>query len=346
MHIHFANQTVIVTGAAHGFGRAIAINFAARGAHVWACDVLGDELIETQRLCQEAGGVCHVRTVDVTDEQQVNAMVAEALALAPTQQIDVLVNNAGGVRGQVGQPLEQVTLAQWHAIMDVNLTAAFICSRAVVPSMKAATRGRIINISSGAGLGPSLTGIQAYASAKAGQINFTRQLCHELGPFNITANNLALALGLLGTSVGPTQPSTPANGQLWVDTSSNPPLLKVWNGATFTIVSFQPGASIITSPSGTAPSSPALGQLWQDTSQTPDELKMWDGTNWVRVDPDGIDQTFADARYLQITTAASTYLAKAGGTMTGNLTLVGNPSTTNMEPLLRNNANGNYYRRN
>lgn len=146
----------------------------------------------------------------------------------------------------------------------------------------------------------------------------------------ITANNLALALGLLGTSVGPTQPSTPANGQLWVDTSSNPPLLKVWNGATFTIVSFQPGASIITSPSGTAPSSPALGQLWQDTAQTPDELKMWDGTNWVRVDPDGIDQTFADARYLQITTAASTYLAKAGGTMTGNLTLVGSPSTTNM----------------
>jgi phage-related tail fiber protein len=57
---------------------------------------------------------------------------------------------------------------------------------------------------------------------------------------------------------------------------------------------------------------------------------MWDGTNWVRVDPDGIDQTFADARYLQITTAASTYLALAGGTMTGNLTLVGNPSTTNM----------------
>jgi microcystin-dependent protein len=146
----------------------------------------------------------------------------------------------------------------------------------------------------------------------------------------ITANNLALALGLLGTSVGPTQPSTPANGQLWVDTSSNPPLLKVWNGATFTIVSFQPGASIITSPSGTAPSSPALGQLWQDTAQTPDELKMWDGTNWVRVDPDGIDQTFADARYLQSTTAASTYLALAGGTMTGNLTLVGNPSTTNM----------------
>lgn len=146
----------------------------------------------------------------------------------------------------------------------------------------------------------------------------------------ITATTLAVALGLLGTSVGSTAPSTPSNGQLWVDTGSNPPLLKVWNGATWTILSFQPGASIITSPSGTAPSSPALGQLWQDTSQTPDELKMWDGTNWVRVDPDGIDQTFADGRYLQITTAASTYLPFSGGTLTGNLTLVGNPSTTNM----------------
>ena len=146
----------------------------------------------------------------------------------------------------------------------------------------------------------------------------------------ITANNLALALGLLGTSVGPTQPSTPANGQLWVDTSSNPPLLKVWNGATFTVVSFQPGASIITNPAASAPGSPALGQLWQDTSQTPDELKMWDGTNWVRVDPQGITQTAGDARYLQISTAASTYLALAGGTLTGNLTLVGNPTTTNM----------------
>jgi len=146
----------------------------------------------------------------------------------------------------------------------------------------------------------------------------------------ITANNLALALGLLATSVGPSQPAAPANGQLWVDTSTNPPVLKVWNGATFTIVSFLPYSSVITNPGSSAPASPPLGQLWQDTSQTPDELKMWDGANWVRVDPDGIDESFADGKYLQIATAASTYLAKAGGTMTGNLTLVGNPSTTNM----------------
>ena len=146
----------------------------------------------------------------------------------------------------------------------------------------------------------------------------------------IQANVLAVALGLLGTSVGSTAPLSPSNGQLWVDTSANPPVLKVWNGATWTIVSFQPSKSIITNPAATAPSTPSLGQLWQDTSQTPDELKMWDGSNWVRVDPDGIDQTFADGRYLQIATAASTYLPLAGGTLTGDLTLVGAPTTNNM----------------
>jgi microcystin-dependent protein len=107
-------------------------------------------------------------------------------------------------------------------------------------------------------------------------------------------------------------------------------VLKVWNGATFTIVSFLPSSAVITNPSGSAPASPVLGQLWQDTSLTPDQLKMWDGSNWVRVDPNGITQAAADARYLQIATAASTYLALAGGTLTGDLTLVGAPTTNNM----------------
>ena len=146
----------------------------------------------------------------------------------------------------------------------------------------------------------------------------------------ITAQNLGIVLTQLGLTVGSTQPSSPYNGQLWVDTATNPPILKVWNGATFTIVSFRPSSSVITNPAATAPSSPALGQLWQDTSQTPDELKMYDGSGWVRVDPDGITQTAADARYLQITAAASTYLALSGGTLTGNLTLVGAPTTDNM----------------
>ena len=103
----------------------------------------------------------------------------------------ILVNNAGGVLGQVGRPLEEVTPAEWQAIFDVNVTGAFYCSQAVAPGMKAARFGRIINISSGAGLGVSLTGIQAYASAKAAQIGLTRQLAHELGPWGITVNNIA-----------------------------------------------------------------------------------------------------------------------------------------------------------
>lgn len=146
----------------------------------------------------------------------------------------------------------------------------------------------------------------------------------------ITAAILSIALGLQGNSTGPTQPTAPANGQLWVDTGTNPPCLKVWNGATWTILSFIPGASISTNPGATAPASPSLGLLWQDTAQTPDQLKMWDGSNWVRVDPQGITQAAGDVRYLQIATAASTYLALSGGTLSGNLTLPGVPTTTNM----------------
>lgn len=191
MNIEFTNKTVIVTGAAHGFGRAIALAFAQRGAQLWACDRLADELAETARLCTEAGGDCTVRTVDVTDRDAVWAFVGEAEASSPAGRIDILVNNAGGVVGQIGQPLETISAAEWHAVIDVNLSAAFYFSQAVAGGMKTARGGRIVNISSGAGLGPSLTGIQAYASAKAGNINLTRQLCHELGEYNITVNNIA-----------------------------------------------------------------------------------------------------------------------------------------------------------
>jgi microcystin-dependent protein len=152
----------------------------------------------------------------------------------------------------------------------------------------------------------------------------------------ITAGNLGLALTTLGLSVGTSTPGTPYTGQLWVNTSTNPPKLFVYNGATFVEISFHPAdigtsaGSIATNPGSSAPTTNALGQLWLDTSQTPDELKVFDGSAFVRVDPQGITDTAAAAKYLQITTAASTYLALAGGTMTGNLTLAGAPSTNNM----------------
>jgi len=189
MNLDFTGRTAIVTGAAHGFGRAISVAFAERGATVWACDVIETELHETRRLCQTAGGNCETRVVDVTDRDAVHHFVNQAADI--TDHVDILVNNAGGVLGQVGRPIEEIEPAEWQAIFDVNVTGAFYCAQAVAPGMKAARWGRIVNISSGAGLGISLTGIQAYASAKAAQIGLTRQLAHELGPWNITVNNIA-----------------------------------------------------------------------------------------------------------------------------------------------------------
>jgi 3-oxoacyl-[acyl-carrier protein] reductase len=189
MNLDFTGKTAIVTGAAHGFGRAISLAFAERGARVWACDVLEDELRDTEALCRNRGGWCRATMCDVRDRGAVDACVAAAVA--ESGRVDVLVNNAGGVLGQVGRPLEQITPGEWQAIFDVNVTGAFYFAQAVAPRMKAAHNGRIVNISSGAGLGISLTGIQAYASAKAAQIGLTRQLAHELGPWGITVNNIA-----------------------------------------------------------------------------------------------------------------------------------------------------------
>jgi 3-oxoacyl-[acyl-carrier protein] reductase len=189
MKIDFKGKTAIVTGAAHGFGRAITLAFVKRGASVWACDVLESELLETRALAVAPGGACTARVVDVRDKSAVEKFVADAAAA--TGRVDILVNNAGGVLGQIGRPLEEITPEQWQDIFAVNVTGAFYFTQVVSPGMKAARAGRIVNISSGAGLGISLTGIQAYASAKAAQIGLTRQLAHELGPWNITVNNVA-----------------------------------------------------------------------------------------------------------------------------------------------------------
>jgi len=186
MNIEFAGKTVLVTGAAHGFGRAIALAFADHGAKVYACDVNAEGLAETRG--QSTGNLASF-LLDVGDRRAVQAAIADVEKAGDT--IDILVNNAGGVRGQIGRPIEEITEADWNAILDVNLSGAFFMAQAVAPGMKRLNHGRIVNISSGAGLGISLTGIQAYASAKAGQIGLTRQLAHELGPWGITVNNVA-----------------------------------------------------------------------------------------------------------------------------------------------------------
>jgi 3-oxoacyl-[acyl-carrier protein] reductase len=182
MHIDFAGKTVVVTGAGHGFGKAISLAFAERGAKVWVCDIL-ESVKETAQQCRG-----EFRVFDLRNQQAIQGFAKEVLQHGP---VNILVNNAGGVLGQVGQAIEDVSPEQWQNIFDVNVSGAFYMSQAFAPAMKEQKAGRIINISSGAGLGISLTGIQAYASAKAALIGLTRQLAHELGPWQITVNCIA-----------------------------------------------------------------------------------------------------------------------------------------------------------
>ncbi|MBD7991348.1 SDR family oxidoreductase [Ochrobactrum sp. Sa2BUA5] len=196
MDIHFKEKRVLVTGAARGIGRAICEAFAADGAFVTATDVLDDELAS---LVSEAlparGGSIRAVHLDVTDEAAIAKLATDAEAEGG---FDVFVHVAGGVLGQKKRPLEDVPAADWDRIYDINVRGAFLVARAIVPAMKSRGAGKMVFISSGAGLGVSLTGIQAYASAKAALISLARQLGHELGPFGINVN--AVAPGFLRTS--------------------------------------------------------------------------------------------------------------------------------------------------
>ena len=181
MNIRFDGKTIIVSGVGHGIGRAIAHSFASLGATVHGCDLNAAELAETAK--GQAG--IHTRVLDLTDRAAATEWVR---GIGP---VFCLVNNAGGVAGQVMRPIEEVTDADWDRIFAVNVGAAMALSRAAAPAMKQAGEGRIVNISSGAGLQASLTGIQAYCSAKHAVVGLTRQLAHELGRFNITVNSVA-----------------------------------------------------------------------------------------------------------------------------------------------------------
>lgn len=157
-------RVAVVTGTAQGIGTAIADRLESAGATVHRIDRADVDLSDT------------------------NATEAFFAAIGD---VDVLVNNAGGVVGQTHVPLDELDDAAWDAVVAANLTTTRNCTRAAARVMKPRSWGRIVTISSGAGRSVSLTGIQAYATAKAAQIGFTRQMAHELGPHGITVNCVA-----------------------------------------------------------------------------------------------------------------------------------------------------------
>ena len=125
MEIGFTGKTAIVTGAAHGLGRAITHGLVTRGAQVWALDVLENDLRETEVMARSLGDSCiTTRVVDITDREAVGSTVKEAIE--SMGKVDILVHSAGGVCGQVGQFIEDVTEKQWQDIYEVNLSLIHI----------------------------------------------------------------------------------------------------------------------------------------------------------------------------------------------------------------------------
>lgn len=185
-------RTAVVTGGASGIGRAVCQRLARDGMAVAVLDLNREGAAVTAAGIVAAGGRAAAWGVDVADGDAVRAAVDAARAAlgAPT----ALVNVAG-----IGEfaLLADLSDAQWQRMLGVHLSGTFHCARAVVPDMVAAGWGRIVNVSSVAGLSGGGPGLSHYAAAKGGIIAFSKALAHELGPAGITVN--AVAPGLIDT---------------------------------------------------------------------------------------------------------------------------------------------------
>ena len=176
MSARLAGRIAIVTGAAGGIGRAIAVRFAQDGAKVVVADLrksdVGDLRLE----------------LDVADEAGVARVASETMKAFG--RIDILVNNAALFSTLVPSSFEQLDAAEWRRVMDVNTLGVFLCARACVPHMRAGGYGRIINLASGAPL-KGVPFLLHYVASKGAVIAMTRALARELGKDRITVNAIA-----------------------------------------------------------------------------------------------------------------------------------------------------------
>lgn len=175
------NRTVLVTGAAHGIGRQIALHLSAEGAAVAVLDIDLAGAEATAALLRDRGGRAWAAKADITDMSAVEAAVdgAEA-ALGP---VDILVNNAAYT---VAGDLEHIPLDTWHREVDVNVNGTYHCLRAVLPRMQTRNHGVVVNIASVNGV--RYFGNPAYSAAKAALINLTQSVASEYGRHGIRCN--------------------------------------------------------------------------------------------------------------------------------------------------------------
>ena len=190
MQINLAGKTALVTGGNTGLGRAIALALAEAGADV-ALTYFSHPGEETAAAIRALGRKALALRLDATDSAEVSRVMPE-VAAALDGHIDILVNNAGHMVGRV--PIAEMSDAHWRKVIDVNLSSAFYCCRAVLPYMHTGW-GRIVTMSSLAGRNGGGAGAVAYGAAKAGLLGFTRGLAKEVAPLGITVN--AVAPGLI-----------------------------------------------------------------------------------------------------------------------------------------------------
>ncbi len=202
-----AGRTALVTGVVGGIGAAIARSLAEAGAAVLVTDQPGADFENAKEALDLLG-----LAADLGDHASVQELAASIRT--GHGDLDILVNAAGGVCGQVHQPIDEVSEADWRDIFAANVDSAFFLAQTLTPPMRKNGYGRIVTISSGAGLRPSLTGIQAYTAAKHALIGLTRQLSAELGPHGITVNSIAPGFVLSNPATERQWESYGAEGQL------------------------------------------------------------------------------------------------------------------------------------